>query len=182
MYDVEFPDREMKEYSANVIIDNLLSQVNDKGFTLNVFDRIIKYTKNDSAIEKKDRYFKTRSGTKHTRETTFGWNLLVLRKDGSETWILLKDMNKSHPIEMDEFYKSHGIYKEPAFAWWIPYTLQKRDIIISAINTRTRKTTQKYGIEILRTVKHAAEMDMKNGNDFWVTAVEKKMTNFGISF
>ena len=83
---------------------------------------------------------------------------------------------------MDEFAKSRGIYKEPAFAWWIPYTLQKRDIIISAINTWIWKTTHKYGIEIPRTVKNAAEMDLNNGNNFWVKSIEKEMNNISIVF
>ena len=47
---------------------------------------------------------------------------------------------------MADFAKACGIDKEPAFAWWIPYTLQKCDILISAINIRIRKTTHKYGI------------------------------------
>ena len=33
-----------------------------------------------------------------------------------------------------------------AFIWWVPYTLRKRDIILSAVNKRIRKTTHKYGI------------------------------------
>ena len=43
VYDVKFPDRYMKEYSANVISENLLYQVDDKVFTLTVFDSILKY-------------------------------------------------------------------------------------------------------------------------------------------
>ena len=57
-------------------------------------------------------------------------------KDGSKTWVSLKYMKESHPIEITETAKSRGIDKEPASAWWIPYTIQKLDIIISAINTR----------------------------------------------
>ena len=103
-------------------------------------------------------------------------------KDRSESCVPLKDMKESHPIEIADFSKSRGIDKEPAFAWWITYTLQKSDIIISAINTCIRKTTHKYGIEIPRSVKHAAEMDLKNGNDFWVKAIKKEMNNVGIAF
>ena len=98
VYDVKFPDREVNEYSVNVIAENLLSQVNDKGFLLTVFDSIIEYTKDDISIEKKDLYFKTRSGTKRMRKTTCGWKFLVLWKDGSETLVPLKDMELSHPI------------------------------------------------------------------------------------
>ena len=106
----------------------------------------------------------------------------MLWKDGSESWVPLKDMKESHPIEIADFSKSRGIYKKPAFSWWITYTLQKRDIIISAINTRIRKTKHKYGIEIPRSVKHASEMNIKNGNNFWVKSIKKEMTNVGIAF
>ena len=69
------------------------------------------------------------------RKTTCGWKFLVLWKDGYETWVPLRDKKESHPIEVAEYAKSRGIDKETAFAWWLPYTLLKRDIIISAINT-----------------------------------------------
>ena len=136
VYDVDFPDGEVKEYSANVIPENLLSQVDDEGFLMTLFDSILEYTKDDSAIEKKDLYFKTRSGKKRMKKTTCGWKFLGLWKNGSETWVLLKDMKESHLIKIDEFAKSRGIDQKPAFASWIPYNLQKREIIISAINTR----------------------------------------------
>ena len=116
------------------------------------------------------------------RKTTCGWKFLMLWKDGSETWVPLRDMKESHPIEFAEYAKSRGIDKEPAFAQCLPYTLRKRDIIISTINTQIRKTTQKYGIEIPRNVRHARELDQANGNDFWVEAIEKEMTNVGIAF
>ena len=182
VYDVEFPDGEVKEYSANVITENLLSQVDDEGFTLTVFDSILEHTKDDSAIEKKDLYFRTRSGTRRMRKTTCGWKFLVLWKDRSETCVPLRDMKESHTIEVAEYVNSRGIDKEPAFTWWLPYTLRKRDIIISAINKRIRKTTHKYGIEIPRDVRHARELDQVNGDDFWVKAIEKDMTNVGIAF
>ena len=50
MYYVEFPDGEVKEYSVNVIAENPLSQLDDKGFLLTIFDSILEYTKYDSAI------------------------------------------------------------------------------------------------------------------------------------
>ena len=111
VYDVRFPEGEVKEYSFNVIAENILSQIGDEGFTLTVFDSILYYTKNDSTIKKKDFYFITRSGTKRTRKTDYGWKFLVLWKDGSETWFPLKYMKESHPIEMAEFAKSRVINK-----------------------------------------------------------------------
>ena len=116
------------------------------------------------------------------RKTTCGWKFLVLWKDVSETWVPLRDMKESHTIEVAEYVNSRGIDKEPAFTWWLPYTLRKRDIIISVINTRIWKTTHKYGIEIPRNIRHAKELDQANGNDFWGKAIGKEMTNVGIAF
>ena len=60
-------------------------------------------------------------------------------------------MNESHPVEVSDFFKARGTADEPAFAWWVPYTLGKRDIIIYAVKNITRKATQKYGIELPTT-------------------------------
>ena len=53
VYDVEFPDGEVKKYSANIIAKKLLAQVDDEGFKLTVFDSIIDHAKDDSLVEKK---------------------------------------------------------------------------------------------------------------------------------
>ena len=78
VYDVEFPDGEVKEFAANIIAENILFQVNSEGFTLTVFDRILKSNKDKNEIDKKDLYYSTRSGTRRIRKTTCGWKLLVL--------------------------------------------------------------------------------------------------------
>ena len=62
-----------------------------------------------------------------------GWNMLVRWKDQTESWVKLSDMKESHPVEMAEFAKLKGINDEPAFAWWTPYVLWKRDVILSSI-------------------------------------------------
>ena len=43
---------------------------------------------------------------------------------------------ESNPVEVTEFAISQGVENEPAFAWWVPYTLKKRDIIVSVVNDR----------------------------------------------
>ena len=182
VYDVEFPDGEVKEYAANTIAENLFEQVDSEGFTLSVFDGIIDYAKDEDAIDKKDFYLVTKSGRRRQRKTTCGWKLLVQWKDGSEQWIPLKELKESHPIQTAEFAKARGIDDEPAFAWWVPFTLRKRDAIISLVKSRINKATHKYGIEIPRSLEHAYELDKKNGNDFWRQAIGKEMCNVGIAF
>ena len=75
-----------------------------------------------------------------------GWQLLVQWREQSESWIDLKDLKESHTIEVDELDKARGITDETSFAWWVPYTMQKRDVILSALKSLIRKTTHKYGI------------------------------------
>ena len=183
IYEVEFPDGQVKDYAANVIAENMLTQVDSDGFTLTMMDGIIHYERDDAvAIPKSNAYVVTRRGRKRHRRTTVGWKLLVKWSDGSESWVPLKDMKESHPVEVADFAKARGIADEPAFSWWVPYTLRKRDVIISKVKSRIRKTTHKYGIEMATSVGHAYEIDKGNGNTLWRDAIKKEMTNVGIAF
>ncbi len=181
-YDVEFPDGEVREYAANVIAENMYAQVDADGHTHTMLDSILDYSKDGNAVEMDDMYVTTKSGNRRMRQTTNGWKLLVQWKDGSEQWIPLKLMKEYNPVEVAEFACARKIDKEPAFAWWVPYTLRKRDRIISAVNSRVKKTTHKYGIEIPRTVNEAFAVDEKNGNTFWRDAINREMENLKVAF
>ena len=165
LYDVEFPDGEIREYSANVIAENVYAQVDTDGHSYNILDGIVDYKKESNAIDKVDKFVMTKSGQRQLRKSTKGWKLLVAWKDGSEQWIPLSVMKESNPIEVAEFAVAKGINDEPAFCWWVPYTLRKRDKIISAVKARVKRTTHKYGVEIPRTVKEAYALDEKNGRN-----------------
>lgn len=95
--------------------------------------------------------------------------------DGSEQWTPLKDLKESHPIETAEFAMARGIAQEPAFAWWVPYTLRKHDVIISAVKSRIRKVTHKYGIKLPHDVHHAYSIDKLEGNSLWADSIKKEM-------
>jgi len=60
--------------------------------------------------------------------------------------------------------------------------LRKRDVIVSAVNSWVRKIRHKYGIELPTSVKHAIEIDCKNGNTLWQDALSKEMGNVCIAF
>jgi hypothetical protein len=183
IYEVEFPDGQVKEYSANTIAENMLTQVDSDGFTLTMMEGIVDYQKDDAtAVSKQDMFVVTARGQKRQRKTTTGWKLLVKWKDQSESWIHLKDMKESHPVEVAEFATARGIADEPAFVWWVPYTLRKRDVILSAVRSRIRKTTHKYGIEIPMHLEHTYAIDKKNENTFWKDAIAMEMLNIGVAF
>lgn len=85
-------------------------------------------------------------------------------------------------MDVSEYAQSVGINREAAFAWWVPYTLRKQDCIIVAVNARVKKTTHKYGIEILRMIKEALELDTKNNNTYWRDTIKKEMSNLRVAF
>ncbi len=78
-----------------------------------------------------------------------------------------------------------GIGHKPAFNWWVPHVLKKRDWIISVVAKRSAhylKRTHKFGIEIARTVKEALELDRQNGNTIWADAIADEMTEVRKAF
>ena len=83
---------------------------------------------------------------------------------------------------MAEFTKARGTIDESAFAWWVSFTVKKKDVIISKVKARLRKTTHKYGIEILTSVKYTIELDRKNENQLWQDIFDKEMFNVGVAF
>ncbi len=180
VYDVEFSDGEVREYAANVIAENILSQVDNDGYSLPIFDSILDSKRSATAEIRST--VTTTSGRVRPTKTTHGWKILVLWKDGSESWVALKDMKESHPVETAEYACASGIDEEPAFAWWVPYTLKKRDVIVSAIKARVRKVTHKYGVVLPSTVAQALDEDKKNGNKLWTDAISKEMADVGIAF
>ena len=183
VYDVEFPDGQVKEYAANILAENMLSQVDHDGHSMLLMKEIVDYRKDPTtAVPMSDKYIVTPSGQKRLRKTTQGWDILISWKDGSESWAKLSEMKESYPIETAEFAKARGIDSEPAFAWWVPHTLRKRKAILSAVKASMKKRTHKYGIEIPTSVEHAKELDRTNGNTFWMDALNKEMYNVGVAF
>ncbi len=87
-------------------------------------------------------------GRDHIRKTTKGWKLCVEWKDKSTSWETLANLKESYPVDVAEYAVTSGIDKEPAFGWWVPHVLKKRQRIISAVNRRYLKTTHKFGIRI----------------------------------
>jgi hypothetical protein len=150
----------------------MLTQVGSDVHSTIILKVIIDYRKDKAvAVPKADKYVYTSSGQKRLRKTTVGWSLLIQWADKSEAWVPLKDLKESHLCEAAEFAKVLGNADKPAFAWWVPYTLQKRDIILSKIKARIRKTTHKYGIEVPTSMEHAFAIDKKNGNTLWGDAL-----------
>ena len=80
------------------------------------------------------------------RKRTVGWKFNIKWRDGTTKWVSLKDLKESNSIEVAEYVTERNILEEPAFDWWVPYTLRKRDRIIDSVNSRVCKPSHKYGI------------------------------------
>jgi hypothetical protein len=77
-----------------------------------------------------------------------------------------------------------GIDHEPAFNWWVPHVLRKKDCIISLVRKQNPcylKWTHVFGIELPNTITEAHELDKKNGNTFWADAIAKEMKDICVA-
>ena len=165
LYEVEFPDGSTDTFSVNIIAENLFSQVDNEGHAYQIMKEVVDHRKNErTAVSKDDGMVRTRSGTLRPRITTSGWELLVEWMDGSTSWIPLKDLKHSNPLEVAEYAVANKIAEEPAFCWWVRQTLRRRDRIIKKVKTRYWRRTHKYGVELPKTVTEALEIDARTGN------------------
>jgi Reverse transcriptase (RNA-dependent DNA polymerase) len=174
LYEIEFDDGSLATYTANIIAENLYEQVDDEGRTHVLFDSITDHKKGEDAICFEDGFVEL-NGRKHPKQTTRGWKLCVLWKDGTTCWVPLKDLKESHPIQVAEYAVAHELTHEPAFAWWVSQVLKRRNRIISAAQTRYARTDQKFGIELPHTIQRALEIDRETGTTFWQDAIRKEM-------
>ena len=163
MYEVEYLDGERMSLAANNIAENLFAQIDGDGNRQVLMDKIIGHRSNKHAIKQQDTFIVTKTGPKRRKETTKGWELLIRWKDGGTYWVALNDIKESYPVHEAEYAVS-SISEEPAFAWWAPAVLKKRNRIIAKIKSKYRLKTHKFGIEIPKSVLQAQQIDAKNGN------------------
>ena len=135
-YEVEFPDGSTEALAANLIAENIYAQVDEEGRTYSILGEILDHRTNGHALSKDDGYTVDKHGKRHPKTTTRGWELQVEWKDGSTSWVPLKNLKESNPVELAEYAVLNNIAEEPAFAWWVPSTLKKRNRFISKVNCK----------------------------------------------
>ena len=182
MYEVEFADGEKASLTANYIAENLFAQVDDEGNRHILMKEIIDYRTNETELKQQDAFITTKMGTKHRQETTKGWELLIEWKDGSTNWVSLKDIKESYPVEVTEFALATRISMEPAFTWWVPFVLKKRNRILAKVKSKYWLRTHKFGIRIPKSVEEAKKIEEQNGDTLWWDAICKEMRNVHPAF
>ena len=182
IYEVEYLDGYKASLSANTIAENMFAQVDDEGNRHVLFDSIVDHRTDGSQITQDDAFITFSNGGRRSRETTKGWKILVQWKDGSTSWEKLKDVKQSYPTQLAEYSVEKRISKEPAFGWWVPYVLKKKNRIISKIKSKYLTRAHKFGIKIPKSVKEARDLDRINGNSLWWNAICQEMKNVRVAF
>ncbi len=77
----------------NVIADNMYAQIDNEGNMFQLLDEIMDHKKDDMAID-------IANGT------------VTLK-----SWVKLKDLKASNPVELAEYAVANWIAEEPAFKW-----------------------------------------------------------------
>ena len=170
IYEVEYNDGSMEALAANIIAENLLSQVDEHGNKQMMMEEIMDHRKTAEAMTANDpKYIPGKT------KTTIGWEVCILWKDSSFTWVPMKDMKHAYPVELALYAKANNLTEEPAFKWWVNHTIKKKHQIISKIKSKYWQRSHKYGIRIPKTVKEALQIDKENNNNLWQQSIELEM-------
>ena len=167
IYDVMFLDGSIKQYNANIIAEHMYSQVYKDGQRYQLLELIINHSPDGRAVHGDGGWTTAKNGRKLRKHTTKGCFMWVEWKDGTKTWVTLKDMKESYPIQVEEYSKANKIMSDPDFTWWSTFTLNKQEQIIGAVKNRSKKKTHKYGVLVPNTVKEAYMLEKAAGNMLW---------------
>lgn len=182
IFTVRFPDGEEKDITYNLLAEHLFSQVDAEGNQYRLFREIIHHRKTKSAMDKADQYRILNNGRRMMKKTTAGWELEVEWKDGSTSWLTLKELKETNAVEVAQYAKENRLLDEPAFQWWAPHVLKKLIRLIKMSRTKHVRKGFKFGIPIPTTVDEAIDLDKQNKNTFWYDAIMKEMKNVRVAF
>ena len=179
-YEVEWDDGGVDELTANLIAESMYAQCDPEGNQYLLLDCFVDHRKTDKAVAFRDQMTTGPNGRAYQKRSTAGWQLCCRWKDGSTSWERLADLKEAYPVIAAEYAVIQNIDHEPAFNWWAPHVLRKREAIISLVKkrkTRFLRKSHKFGIELPTSVADALRIDKKNGNTFWADSIAKEMKN-----
>jgi hypothetical protein len=91
--------------------------------------------------------------------------------------LLTVSIKDADPIQLAKYAQANQLLHEPAFAWWAPFVLERKDRIIDKVKTKYWMILHKYGIWLPKSVVEAFQIDRQDANDLWCEAIEKEMKN-----
>ncbi len=115
-------------FNSNLIAEAMYAQCDPDGNQYVLLDSTIDHRQLDTVIRPSEVVRPDRRT--YLKRSTIGWQVCCQWKDGSTSWENLADLKDSHPLETAEYAVTQSIDHEPAFNWWVPHVLKKRDRII----------------------------------------------------
>ena len=168
IYELEFLDGRIEEYSVNVILENMIDQVKSNDWDATFIDEIISARNDETiAVEKGEMAFTIVDGIRKPIITTKGWGIQIKWKNGSVSWHPLSIAKFSNPNEFANYPVSNKLSDEPAFKWWVKQTLRRRNKLSNKFKTKVSNKIIKFGVEVPSTVEEALQLDLENGNKLW---------------
>ena len=89
----------------------------------------------------------------------------------------LTDIKDAYPVQVTDYTVTDGVSNVPAFRWWVPFVLKKRERILKKVKSKYWSVSHKYGLERPESVAQALEIDWRTGTDFWRKTIEKEIQN-----
>ena len=97
---------------------------------------------------------------------------------GNRTWISLNSLRLHDPYSCVLYAVEKKLVSEPDWEWTKDYINDTKEYtrLIRVLKTsQSMGGKYKFGVEIPRSVKHALEIDRRNGNNLWKEAMEKEL-------
>lgn len=182
IFTVRFPDGDEKDVAYNILAEQLYSQVDEEGNQYHLFQEIVGHRRLKTALDKADQFRINKDGKRIKKKTTSGWDLEVEWKDGTTSWLPLRELKETNAVEVAQYAIDNRLEDEPAFDWWVRQVLKKRQRLIKLSRKRSVRKGYKFGIKLPKDVNEALQLDKDNGNTLWYDAIMKEMTNVMIAF
>ena len=110
MYEVEYADGENSDFSANLIAENMFTQIDKEGNRHVFMDNITDHWFDEAAVKSQDAFVTTCYGTKCRSQKTKGVSIFIKCCDGNITWVALKDLKDYYPVQLAEYAVVAKIY------------------------------------------------------------------------
>ena len=111
-----------------------------------------------------------------------GWQLEVEWRDDTTSWLPLKTVKETNPIQVAEYAHGNQIDVEPTFDWWVPTVLWHHNHIIKTVQSCHQHVGYKFGIHLPTSIKNVKWLDLENGNTLWMDALRKEMYAVMVAF
>jgi hypothetical protein len=108
------------------------------------------------------------------RKMAKGWGPLATWKDGASSWVSPKEFKESGPVQVVEHAVAARIHEEPAFTWWVPHVVKKRERVVEKMKSPHWHSNRKFGFESPRNVARALAIDKIAGTTRWRDAIRTR--------